>query len=54
MPREQRSEHVVSFLEKMTYDIRQKDPKLAQNIEDYFVKISAWEGVPGRRGKGLC
>ena len=31
------SEYVVSFLEKMTYDIRQANPALAQDIKNYFV-----------------
>jgi soluble cytochrome b562 len=31
------SEYMISFLEKMTADLRQKNPKLAQDIKDYFV-----------------
>jgi soluble cytochrome b562 len=46
MPRDQRSEYVVSFLEKMTYDIGQKNPKLAHDIEDYFVKVPSGKEFP--------
>ena len=38
LPVAAQSEYVVSFLEKMTYDIRQDNPKLAQDIKDYFVR----------------
>jgi hypothetical protein len=31
------SAYVIGFLEKMTYDLGQKNPKLAQDIKDYFV-----------------
>ena len=36
-----RAEYAVSFLEKMTFDLRQKNPKLAQDIKDYFVRKQA-------------
>lgn len=32
------SEYMISFLEKMTADLGQKNPKLAQDIKDYFVR----------------
>jgi len=32
------SVYVVSFLEKMTSDLGQKNPKLAEDIKDYFVR----------------
>lgn len=35
------SEYTVSFLEKMTSDLGQKNPKLAQDIKDYFVRKQA-------------
>lgn len=31
------SEYVVSYLEKMTYDIGKVNPALAKRIKDYFV-----------------
>lgn len=41
-----RSEYVISFLEKMTYDIRQKNPALAKRIQDYFEVIPPREKSP--------
>src|ERR1700733_4577388 len=41
MPSAARSEYTVSFLEKMTFDLRQKNPKLAQDIKNYFVRKQA-------------
>jgi len=41
MPSAAQSEYTVSFLEKMTFDLRQKNPKLAQDIKDYFVRKQA-------------
>ena len=38
IPPSGRSKFVVSFLEKMTYDIGQKDPELARRIKEYFVR----------------
>jgi hypothetical protein len=35
------SEYTVRFLEKMTFDLGQKNPKLAQDIKDYFVRKRA-------------
>jgi hypothetical protein len=35
------AEYTVSFLEKMTFDLREKNPKLAQDIKDYFVRKQA-------------
>ncbi len=32
------SEYMITFLEKMTSDLGQKNPKLAQDIKDYFVR----------------
>ena len=32
------SEYMIGFLEKMTFDMSQKNPKLAQDIKDYFVR----------------
>ncbi len=37
MPEHDQSDYVVSYLEKMTYDIRKVNPSLAQQIKDYFV-----------------
>jgi hypothetical protein len=34
MPSAARAEYTVSFLEKLTFDLRQKNPKLAQDIKD--------------------
>lgn len=41
MPSAAQSEYTVTFLEKMTLDLRQKNPKLAQDIKDYFVRKQA-------------
>src|ERR1700685_2560785 len=41
MPSAAQSEYTVNFLEKMTFDLRQKNPKLAQDIKDYFVRKQA-------------
>ena len=41
MPSAARAEYAVNFLEKMTFDLRQKNPKLAQDIKDYFVQKQA-------------
>jgi len=38
MAPDEQSEYLVSFLEKMTYDIGKKNPKLAKDIKDYFVR----------------
>jgi hypothetical protein len=32
------SVYVITFLEKMTSDLGQKNPKLAEDIKDYFVR----------------
>jgi soluble cytochrome b562 len=32
------SAYMIGFLEKMTFDMSQKNPKLAQDIKDYFVR----------------
>lgn len=32
------SAYMIGFLEKMTFDLSQKNPKLAQDIKDYFVR----------------
>jgi hypothetical protein len=32
------SEYMINFLEKMTSDLGQKNPRLAQDIKDYFVR----------------
>ena|ERR1700733_6856018 len=32
------SAYVITFLEKMTSDLGQKNPQLAQDIKDYFVR----------------
>jgi soluble cytochrome b562 len=31
------SSYMISFLQKMTFDLSQKNPQLAQTIKDYFV-----------------
>jgi hypothetical protein len=43
---QERSEYVVSFLEKMTHDIGQKNPSLAQDIKNYFVKVPSGKQYP--------
>lgn len=37
MPTHDQSEYVVSYLEKMTYDIGKVNPTLAKQIKNYFV-----------------
>jgi len=37
MSTQDQSEYVVSYLEKMTYDIGKVNPALAQQMKDYFV-----------------
>lgn len=32
------SSYMIAFLEKMTFDMSQKNPRLAQDIKDYFVR----------------
>ena len=32
------SAYVIAFLEKMTFDLGEKNPKLAEDIKDYFVR----------------
>jgi hypothetical protein len=38
----------------MTYDLGQKNPKLAQDIEDYFVKIPPGKMFPEGLENGFC
>jgi hypothetical protein len=38
MPAADQSTYMIGFLEKMTDDLSQKNPKLAQDIKDYFVR----------------
>lgn len=38
MPSADQSTYMIGFLEKMTDDLSQKNPKLAQDIKDYFVR----------------
>lgn len=38
MPPGDQSTYMIGFLEKMTDDLSQKNPKLAQDIKDYFVR----------------
>lgn len=38
MPEERQSDYIVTFLEKMTYDLGQKNPELARQIKDFYVR----------------
>lgn len=46
MPIHDRSEYVISYLEKVTYDLSKVNPVLAKEIKDYFVVTPAGKDFP--------
>jgi soluble cytochrome b562 len=46
MPAHDQSEYVVSYLEKMTYEIGKTNPALAKQIKDYFVVTPTGKEFP--------